>query len=57
MPKTTTSFVFIEYFDVVTNALATYNVECVLQIKKANRNINLLLKTNHGAKIIEKKFK
>lgn len=42
---------------VVENALATYKPDCVLQIKRANQMINYLLKTNHGAKIIEKKFK
>lgn len=50
-------YIFVEYFEVVTNSLATYNSECVFQIKKANRIINLLLKSNHGTKIIENKFK
>ncbi|XP_025192131.1 putative serine protease K12H4.7 [Melanaphis sacchari] len=47
---------FREYFMVVENALATYKPECVSQIKEANQMINYLLKTDHGAKIIEKKF-
>jgi len=51
------SFIFVEYFMVVENALATYNPECVSQIKQANEMINYFLKTDHGAKIIEKKFK
>ncbi|XP_060847785.1 putative serine protease K12H4.7 [Rhopalosiphum padi] len=48
---------FKEYFMVVENALATYKPECVSQIKEANQMINVLLKTDHGAKIVEKKFK
>jgi len=42
---------------VVENALTTYKPECVSQIKEANQMINYCLKTDHGAKIIEKKFK
>ncbi|KAL5238760.1 hypothetical protein ACI65C_006170 [Semiaphis heraclei] len=48
---------FKEYFMVVENALETYKPECVSQIKQANQMINYFLKSDHGAKIIEKKFK
>lgn len=51
------SLIFVEYFMVVENALATYKPECVSQIKKANQMMNYYLKTDHGAKIIENKFK
>uniref|UniRef100_A0A2S2Q4U6 Putative serine protease K12H4.7 n=1 Tax=Sipha flava TaxID=143950 RepID=A0A2S2Q4U6_9HEMI len=44
-------------FKVIIKSLSTNSQECVLQIKKANQNINLLLKTNMGAEIIERKFK
>jgi len=42
---------------VVKDALASYKPECVSQIKEANQMINYLLKTDHGAKIVEQKFK
>lgn len=48
---------FLEYYDVVKNALAEYKPECVSQIKQANQMISALLETNDGSKIVEKKFK
>lgn len=48
---------YIEYFEVVEDALSTYTPDCVKQIKHANEMINVLIKTNEGAKQIEKKFK
>lgn len=57
MKSTTRSFIFVEYFEVVENALATYTPECVLQIKQANQIINNLLDTEEGPKIIKDKFK
>jgi len=51
------AFIFVEYFKVVENALATYSPECVSQIKQANQMIDSQIKTTKGAKLIEKKFK
>jgi len=51
------TFIFVEYFKVVENALATYSPECVTQIKQANQLIDSQIKTINGAKLIEKKFK
>lgn len=42
---------------VVEDALTTYKPQCVSQIKQANQMIDVLLKTNEGAKKIDKKFK
>lgn len=50
-------FYFLEYFEVVENALSTYKPECVTQIKQANQIINDLLDTKEGVKKIEKNFK
>jgi len=47
-------FCFKEYFEVVENALAIYNTDCVKQIKQANQMINKLL--NNSSNIIKKKF-
>lgn len=50
-------FIFLEYFEVVENALAVYKPECVSQIKQANQMINDFLQTDEKIKIIEQKFK
>lgn len=50
-------YIFIEYFDVVENALSTYNPECVTQIRQANQKINVLLRTTEGKNTLETKFK
>lgn len=57
MKNVTIHFFFIEYFQVVENALSTYKKECVSQIKNATEMIYSLLQTNEGLKIIEQKFK
>jgi len=48
--------IFLEYFEVVEDALSTYSPECVWQIKYANQILNDLLKTDEGVKSIETKF-
>lgn len=47
----------LEYFEVVENALTTYNPECVSQIRQANQMINYLLNTTQGKKTIQTEFK
>jgi pimeloyl-ACP methyl ester carboxylesterase len=46
-----------EYYITAKNALSDYNPKCASYIRKATRMINDYLKTNDGAKYIDKKFK
>lgn len=48
---------FIEYFEVVTNSLATYSEECVTAVQRSIQQVETLLKHMIGQRSINEKFK
>jgi len=50
-------FIPIEYYMVIQNTLSNYNPKCSSYIREATLTISDLLKTNDGARYIDKKFK
>jgi len=48
---------FTEYFDVVTSAIEKYSPECTVAIKKSFDQIDVLLKSTSGQRVLDKKFK